>query len=108
MSTSGYYAHLRRGASARAQAQEDQALADEIERIHAESGKRYGSPRVWQALCRAGCRHSRKRVARLMAAQCLVARKKKRVVHTTRADPAHQPSANLLARDFHADKPNRK
>ena len=43
-----------------------------------------------------------------MASHGLFARKKRRFVHTTRADPTHQPSANLLARDFQADQPNRK
>jgi transposase InsO family protein len=106
VSRSGYYAWLQRGESARAQ--EDQALADEIERIHDGSGKRYGSPRIWQALRKAGRKHSRKHVARLMAERGLVARKKKHFVHTTQADPTHQLADNLLERDFHADEPNRK
>ena len=106
VSTSGYYARLQRGESVRAR--EDQELSEEIERIHDDSGKRYGSPRVWHALRKAGRKHSRKRVARLMAKRGLFARKKKRFVHTTQADPTHQPADNLLARDFHADRPNRK
>lgn len=106
VSTSGYYAWCRRGESVHAQA--DRELSSEIERIHGASGKRYGSPRVWQALRKAGRKHSRKRVARLMAKRGLFARKKRRFVHTTQADPTHQPAANLLARDFHADEPNRK
>ena len=89
-------------------AREDQELLVEIERIHNESAKRYGSPRVWQALRQLGRKHSRKRVARLMAERGLVARKKRRFVHTTQANPAHRPSPNLLARDFHAVEPNRK
>jgi transposase InsO family protein len=106
VSTSGYYAWRRRGE--RARAREDRELSEAIARIHDESGKRYGSPRVWQALRKAGRQHSRKRVARLMAQRGLRARKRKRFVHTTRADPAHLPADNLLARDFHADQPNRK
>src|SRR5512141_2304595 len=43
-----------------------------------------------------------------MADRGLLARKKKRFVRTTQADPTHRPSANLLARDFQADAPNRK
>jgi putative transposase len=106
VSTSGFYAWRRRGESARTH--EDHALLSEIERIHAESGRRYGSPRVWQALRMAGRKHSRKRVARLTAQRGLFARRKKRFVHTTQADPAHPASDNLLQRDFHADTPNRK
>ena len=106
VSRSGYYAWLHRGESARAG--EDLELEKEIERIHDDSGKRYGSPRIWQALRKINRKHSRKRIARLMAKRGLFARKKKRFIHTTKADPTHQPSANLLARDFHADEPNRK
>lgn len=106
VSRSGYYAWQRRGDSARARA--DQELAGEIERIHDDSGKRYGSPRVWQVLRKSGRRHSRKRVARLMVKRGLFARKRRRFVPTTRADPAHLPADNLLARDFHAAAPNRK
>jgi transposase InsO family protein len=43
-----------------------------------------------------------------MAQSGLWARKKRRFVHTTQADPTHRPSANLLARDFQAAAPNRK
>lgn len=106
VSRSGYYGWRKRDESPRAG--EDQELGHEIERLYEQSGQRYGSPRVWQALRQAGRRHSRKRVARLMAGHGLFARKKRRFVHTTRADPTHQPSANLLARDFQADQPNRK
>lgn len=106
VSKSGYYAWLHHGESARAG--EDRELLREIERIHDESGKRYGSPRVWQALRRINRKHSRKRIARLMAQKGLFARKKKRFKYTTRADPTHQHSENLLARNFHADEPNRK
>lgn len=106
VSKSGYYAWRQRGESIHAQ--EDRELLGEIERIHEDSGKRYGSPRVWQVLRKAGRKHSRKRVARLMVKRGLFARKKRRFVHTTQADPTHVPSANLLARDFHAAEPNRK
>jgi len=106
VSKSGYYARLERGESARAR--EDRELVGEIEHIYEESGKRYGSPRVWQTLRKAGRSHSRKRVARLMAQRGLFARNKRRFVHTTQANPAHQPSDNLLQRDFHADEPNCK
>jgi putative transposase len=106
VSKSGYYAWRQRGESVHAQ--EDRELLGQIERIHEDSGRRYGSPRVWQALRQAGRYHSRKRVARLMTQRGLFARKKRRLVHTTQANPTQVPSANLLARDFHAEEPNRK
>ena len=106
VSRSGYYDWRDRAESARAR--EDRELTNSIQRIYAESAKRYGSPRVWHALMRVGHQHSRKRIARLMADSGLFARKRKRFVRTTQADPTHQPATNLLARDFHADAPNRK
>ena len=38
----------------------------------------------------------------------LIARKKKRFVTTTVADPTKQPAPNVLNREFNADSPNRK
>jgi len=106
VSRSGYYDWQRRAGSARAR--EDGVLIERIHKVYVDSGKRYGSPRVWRALKRMGYQHSRKRIARLMAQSGLFARKRKRFVRTTQANPAHQPAANLLARDFHAVEPNRK
>ena len=43
-----------------------------------------------------------------MAARTLIARKKRRFVRTTVADPTKQPAPNVLNREFTADAPNRK
>ena len=48
VSRSGYYAWLRRSASARAERRED--LAMKIEAVHEQNRRVYGSPRVCQAL----------------------------------------------------------
>jgi transposase InsO family protein len=64
VSRSGFYAWERRDRGRRRRA--DEALGEHIERIHRDSGARYGSPRVHQVLRREGVRVSNKRVARLM------------------------------------------
>ena len=70
VSRSSFYAWRSRQPSTRQRA--DEALLGEIRQIHTASRRTYGSPRVWGQLRRAGHRVSRKRVARLMAADGLI------------------------------------
>ena len=72
VSRSGFYAWLGRDGSKRLR--NDAALGARIERIHRDSGERYGSPRVHEVLRREGLRCSNKRVARLMRERGLRAR----------------------------------
>ena len=65
VSESGYWAWCKRPPSDRELA--DAWLIEQIRRIHAASGGRYGSPRVHAMLAREGIRVGEKRVARLMA-----------------------------------------
>lgn len=60
----GYYAWRHRRPSARSE--ENGRLLKRIERVHAQSGDTYGSPRIQRALCGQGVRISKNRVARLM------------------------------------------
>ena len=62
VSTSGYYAWRHRPESIRSQA--SRALLGDIRRVHAESRRRYGSPRVHAALRAEGQMEGRNRVAR--------------------------------------------
>jgi len=64
VSKSGFYAWAGRDGSKGLR--NDQSLGARIERIHHDSGGRYGSPRVHEVLRREGIRCSNKRVARLM------------------------------------------
>lgn len=105
VSRAGYYAWASRGASTRAQADED--LAAQIAAVHARSRATYGAPRIRAALCAAGTRTSRRRVARLMRAGGLVGCHRRRRARTTVADPTHRPAPNLVARDFTAAAPDR-
>lgn len=102
---SAYYAWARRGASARATA--DEALTDQISAAYARSRRTYGAPRVHAELRAQGVRCARKRVARLMRAAGLVGCHRRRRARTTVADPAHTPAPNLVARDFAAAGPDR-
>lgn len=64
VSASGYYAWRDRKPSERAQG--DAALVEKIRREHTVSRKTYGSPRIHEALHRAGTRVGVRRVERLM------------------------------------------
>lgn len=103
---SGYYKWLKCEPSGRAQ--EDVQLGQVIEAEFYKNYKAYGSPRMCDRLRRLGRRHGQRRVSRLMAERELIARKKKRFVTTTVADPTKQPAPNVLNREFTATGPNRK
>jgi transposase InsO family protein len=72
VSRSGFYAWLAQDGNQRRR--NDEALGEQIERIHRDSGERYGSPRVHEVLRKEGIRCSNKRVARLMRERGLRAR----------------------------------
>lgn len=104
---SGYYAWRRRPVSRRCQANE--RLLVEIRTLYRISNQSYGSPRIYRELRGTGVVCSRKRIARLMHREQLVARKThKRVPRTTRRDPHAQPAPNLLNQEFAALEPDRK
>ena len=103
---SGYYAWRGRPLI-RPRVRQNDVLRWRIRLIHAESRGAYGSPRVVRALREAGCRVGRQRVIRLMRAEQLRGRPRRRFRVTTQADPAATPAANLLARQFAVSGPNR-
>lgn len=107
VSHSGYYAWRNRGPSQRVQANEN--LLVRIREEYQLSRKTYGSPRIHAALKRKGISCSRKRVARLMRFNQIVARRAhRRVPRTTQRDPAAMPAPNLLNQDFSSPAPDRK
>jgi transposase InsO family protein len=73
-----------------------------------DSDGTYGSPRVIEDLLDAGWKVSKKTVEKSMAAQGLVARPKRRRRCLTRPDKAAEPIADLLKRDFSAERINQK
>lgn len=103
---SGYYAWVRRPASARAQ--RDRRLKVLVRASFDASRQRYGSPRIHRDLVEQDEPVSRKRVIRLMREEGLAARKRKRFKCTTNSHHDHPVAANLLDRQFTADAPNQR
>ena len=101
VSRSGYYAWRSRPLSARAVA--DAELVEVIREIHHNSRGTYGAPRIRGQLRRKGHRVSRHRVARLMRVDGLVGAHGRRKWRRGR-HPAMVPAADLLQRDFTAER----
>jgi putative transposase len=98
VSTSGYYDWVNRGAQPGPRAQENVLLVAQITQIHLASRQTYGSPRIQQALVKAGRSHSRNRIARLMRQQGLCGRAKGRFrVQTTDSNHDQPIAPNRLA-----------
>jgi len=107
VSASGYYDWQSRRVCPGPRALEDQALAQEIERIHAGSRQTYGAPRIEQELRKHGRRHGRNRIARLMKQEDLCGRQKGRYrVQTTDSNHDQPIAPNRLAEAPKATKPN--
>lgn len=103
---SGYYAWKKRKPSQREH--KNQALIDLIRLIHKLSRRTYGSPRVYAQLKKQGITCNRKTVARLMRQDGLKGQRKYRRVATTNSKHSFPVAPNLINRDFHADRPNKK
>jgi len=106
VSPSGFYAWQHRPESARAS--RDRHLRVQIQASFAASRGRYGRPRVWKDLHEAGEHVSEKRVGRLMRADGLRARARKRFRSTTMSEHDQPVAANVLARQFEAERPNER
>ena len=89
VSPAGYYAWRDRPPSEHART--DQRLRVQIREAHERSRRTYGSPRVHAELADLDVRVSRKRVARLMREEQLVARRRKRFKCTTMSDSRPGP-----------------
>ena len=104
VSTSGFYAWLKRPQSTRVK--DDARLALDVAAAHKRSRGRYGSPRVHAELKARGVRVGRKRVERLMRSQGLRARPRRRFRNTTNSRHALPIAPNVLARNFETSAPN--
>ena len=104
VSSSGYYAWVKRGPSRRAET--DAALTMQIQAAHASSRGTYGAPRVHAELAANGLRVGRQRVARLMRVAGLAGVSRRKFVTTTvRGDGRQAP--DLVERDFVSEAPDR-
>lgn len=107
VSPSGYYDWLNRRTYPSPRTVENQALVKAIDTLHAQSRQTYGSPRMVQELRKAGRRHGRNRIARLMKQAGLCGRQKGRYRVQTTDSKHDQPIApNRLARAPKATAPN--
>ncbi len=98
VSTSGYYAWIRRPRSRRAA--EDARLGAAIAASHARSRRTYGRPRILADLRAQGERVSGKRVARLMRQRGLASIRRPRFTATTDSQHKQPVAPNLLQRAF--------
>lgn len=106
VSPSGFYAS--RGRPESTHTRQDRRLRVRIHASFQASRTWYGSPRVHRDLIDDGVRVSRKRVARLMKEDGLVARKRKRFKMTTMSDHDQPIADNVLDRQFEAAAPNQR
>lgn len=105
VSRSGYYNRLAARPSKRWSANE--AITAEIRQIFGESYGSYGAPRVRAEPLKRGYCISRPRVARLMRANGLFARRKRKFAATTDSDHDYPVAPNILDRKFTVSGQNR-
>ncbi len=103
VSRSGYYAWARRPPSPTSKRRHE--LIQDIRRAHDESRATYGSPRVHQALKARGVGCSVNTVAKLMKAEGVRSKARRRfVVRTTDSRHDRPVAENVLNREFHPDR----
>ena len=104
ISKSGYYNWLDRGPSRRWS--ENEALRVAIHDIFKDSFGSYGAPRIREELLKRGYRASRPRVARIMRANGLLAKRKRKFRATTDSRHDYPIAPNILDRDFTVHRKN--
>lgn len=109
VSASGYHQRRARGEerdqpSVRIR---DMALLVHIRAVFTEMKGAYGWPRIWRELAARGVHAGKERVRKLMKANGLQARGKRKFKATTNSNHALPVSQNLLERNFNAPRPNR-
>jgi len=107
VSRSGFHAWLNRPPSPHAVA--DEKMAPQVRSSFLESDRTYGARRVWHDMLDAGLICGLHKIERLMRAQALRARPRRRGLPKDRGErhPGSMPP-NILDRQFAASGPNRK
>lgn len=105
VSTSGFYAWMKRAPSNRKQ--EDEFLSAEVLQAFESSRGTYGSPRIHEELKERDVAVARKRIARLMKQIGLVASPPRRWRRTTDSDHSLPVAENLIDRSFDVAGPDR-
>jgi putative transposase len=107
VSRGGFYAWITRPKSRREQL--DEAISPHVYQSFVGSDRTYGARRVLKDVLELGYRCGLHKIERLMKAQALRARPKRRAKPTDRADRSEVTvGSNLLDRQFVADAPNKK
>ena len=101
VSTSGYYARLKRLPSERVQ--RDTRLKQRIRQIHLRSRCTYGRPRIHAELRAQGEKVAAKRIGRLMKEAGVRGVTRRKWVVTTFRDPQARPAPDLVMRNFKAE-----
>jgi putative transposase len=104
VSTSGYYAWVKREPSARSRA--DEELSKKIREIHEQSDATYGSPRIHAELKASGKKVGLKRIARLMNQAGLFGVSRRKGIKTTVRREDARPAPDLVERNFVATGPD--
>lgn len=87
---------------------QDQKLLQQISAAHLASKETYGAPRIQQELKDQGQQVSRRRITRLMQANGMKVRQKRKFRVTTRSRLGDQAAENVLNRQFTATFPDQK
>jgi putative transposase len=107
VSRSGFHAWLKRGPCARSR--EDEAIMPAVRTSFVASARTYGARRIWRDVLEAGFSCGLHKIERLMRAQALRARPRRRALPKDGGErSASAISPNVLDRQFTADQPNRK
>lgn len=104
VSASGYYRWRQRPQSPRAQ--QNQQLLGQIQQVHHQSRRCYGSPKILQALRQQGIRCGRNRIMRLMRQAGVASKRSRCFKRTTQRNPQHRYAPNQLQQHFVATQPN--
>ena len=105
VSKSGYYAWEKRPISPRSQ--ENARLVEEIRKVHEESRRTYGSPRIHASLEKRSISCGHNRVARLMRLNYIVSQRQFRRKRTRATAHGRNLVSNLVNRNFQVKRPNK-
>ena len=106
MAPSTYYAARHREQVPSERARRDAVLMPILVALWVANRKVYGAQKLWKAARRAGHDVGRDQVARLMRTAGIQGVTRRRRVFTTRRDPEAMRAADLVNRNFAADRPN--
>jgi len=106
VSRSGFYAWASRPPSAHARS--DERVGALVKTSFLSSDRTYGARRVWHDVLAEGIACGLHRIERLMRAQALRARPRRRRLPADKGERRAEPASNVLDRQFVASAPNRK